>query len=100
VTHHERETPFYEVTLEFLEKKTTCTCNMFEFVGILCMYILHVFLKKYLVGIPQRFALKRWTINEKSRIIHDISNDEIEVEIQNSSTLMKNNVKLEFDDVV
>jgi hypothetical protein len=34
VTHHGRESPFYEVTLEFLEKKVTCTCHMFEFVEI------------------------------------------------------------------
>jgi hypothetical protein len=100
VTHHGRETPFYEVALEFLEKKATCTCHMFEFVGILCRHILHVFLKKNLAGIPQHYVLERWSINAKSRIIHGISSDEIEVETQNSSTLMRNSLKLKFDDVV
>ena len=50
VTHHGRETPFDEVTLEFLEKKATCTCNMFEFVRILCMHILHVFFEEIFGG--------------------------------------------------
>jgi hypothetical protein len=101
VTHHERQSPFYEVALDVLEKKATCTCHMFEFVGILCRHILQVFLKKSLVDIlPQYYVLERWTINAKSRVIHGISSDEIQVETQNSSTLMKNSLKLQFDDVV
>jgi len=59
------------------------------------------FLKKSLVDIlPQHYVLERWTINAKSRIIHGISSDEIQVETQNSSTLMRNTLKLKFDDVV
>jgi len=101
VTHHERQSPFYEVALDVLEKKATCTCHMFEFVGILCRHILQVFLKKSLVDIlPQYYVLERWTINAKSRVIHGISSDEIQVETQNSSTLMRNSLKLQFDDVV
>jgi hypothetical protein len=101
VTHHERQSLFYEVALDVLGKKATCTCHMFEFVGILCRHILQVFLKKSLVDIlPQHFVLERWTINAKSRIIHGISSDEIQVETQYSSTLMRNSLKLQFDNVV
>ncbi|XP_059440184.1 protein FAR1-RELATED SEQUENCE 5-like [Corylus avellana] len=100
VAHHGRENPFYEVKLEIIEKKVTCTCRMFEFVGILCRHILQVLLKKSFEDIPQQYVLERWTINAKSRIIHDISSDEIEVGRQNSSILLKNSLKLEFDNVV
>jgi hypothetical protein len=97
VTHLGREDLFYEVALEILENKAACTCRMFEFVGILCRHILQVFVKKSFVDIPHHYVLERWTINAKSCIIHGISSDEIEVETQNSSTLMKNSLKLEFD---
>jgi hypothetical protein len=64
VTHHERQSPFYEVALEVLEKKATYTCHIFEFVGILCRHILQVFLKKSLVDIlPQHYVLEKETIN-------------------------------------
>ncbi|XP_062158783.1 protein FAR1-RELATED SEQUENCE 5-like [Alnus glutinosa] len=49
VTLHGRENPFYEVAFEALEKKATCTCHKFEFVGILCAHILQIFVKKSLV---------------------------------------------------
>jgi hypothetical protein len=77
VTLHGREIPFYEVAFEVLEKKATCTCHKFEFVGILCRHILQIFLKKSLVDtISQHYVLERWTINAKSRIIHGISSDD------------------------
>jgi hypothetical protein len=74
---------------------------MFEFVGILCRHILQVLLKKSLVDIlPQYYVLERWTINAKSHVIHGISSDEIQVETQKFFTLMRNSLKLQFDDVV
>jgi hypothetical protein len=53
--------------------------------------------KKSFMDIPHHYVLERWIINVKSRIIHGISSNEIEVETQNPSTLMKNSLKLEFD---
>jgi len=101
VTLHGRENPFYEVAFEALEKKATCTCHKFEFVGILCVHILQIFVKKSLVdSIPQHYVLERWTINAKSRIIHGISSGDIQVETQNSSTLMINSLMLQFYEVV
>jgi hypothetical protein len=101
VTLHGRESPFYEVSFEVLEKQATCTYHKFEFVGILCAHILQIFLKKSLVDtIPQHYVLERWTINAKSRIIHGISSDDIQVETQNSSTLMRNSLMLQFYEVV
>jgi hypothetical protein len=60
VTLHGRETPFYEVAFEVIEKKATCICHKFEFGGILCRHILQIFLKKSLVDtIPQHYVLER-----------------------------------------
>ncbi|XP_059455147.1 protein FAR1-RELATED SEQUENCE 5-like [Corylus avellana] len=101
VTLHGKETPFYEVAFEVLEKKATCTCHKFEFVGILCRHILQIFLKKSLVDtIPQHYVLERWTINAKSRIIHGISSDDNQVEKPNSFTLMRNSLMLQFYEVI
>jgi hypothetical protein len=58
VTHHERESPFYEVTLEILGKKVTCTCCMFEFVGILCRHILHIFFEEINSGHPLTLCIR------------------------------------------
>jgi hypothetical protein len=101
VTLHGRENPFYEVAFEALEKKATCTCHKFKFVGILCAHILQIFVKKSLVdSIPQHYVLERWTINAKSLIIHGISSGDIQVETQNFSTLMRNSLMLHFYEVV
>lgn len=101
VATYGRESPIYEVTLELFEKKATCTCHMFEFVGILCRHILQVFVKKYLVNIlPQHYVLERWTINAKSHVVHGISSDEIHVETQISSPLMRNSLMMQFYEIV
>ncbi|KAK0605126.1 hypothetical protein LWI29_023034 [Acer saccharum] len=46
VTTYGKETPLYHVTLEGDEGHATCTCHMWEFVGILYRHILCVFGKK------------------------------------------------------
>jgi hypothetical protein len=101
VALHGRESPFYEVAFEVLEKKATCTCHKFEFVGILCRHILQIFVRKSLVDtIPQHYVLGRWTINAKSLIILGISSDDNQAGKPNSSTLMRNNLMLQFYEVV
>ncbi|KAF5477373.1 hypothetical protein F2P56_004021 [Juglans regia] len=80
VTAHGKETPIYHVTLEGDEGHATCTCYMWEFMGILCRHILCVFGKKAKLNIlPQHYVLDRWTINAKSRPIPDIpcSDDQV-----------------------
>jgi hypothetical protein len=57
--------------------------------------------KKSLVDtIPQHYVLYRWTINANSRIIRGISKDDMKVETQNSSTLMRNSLMLKIYEVV
>jgi hypothetical protein len=90
VALHGREIPFYKVAFEILQKKTTCTCQKFEFVGILYRHIFKNFVKKSMMDtIPKYYVLKRWTINAKSRIIFGISTNDNQAGKPNSSTLMK-----------
>ncbi|XP_043705218.1 protein FAR1-RELATED SEQUENCE 5-like [Telopea speciosissima] len=39
----------------------TCSCKLFEFMGLLCKHILRVFHKTDLKEIPSQYLLKRWT---------------------------------------
>ena len=100
VVAHGKESSFYEVSLDIVETKDICTCHMFEFVGIICKHILVVFVKKYLVNFfTSHYILERWTINAKKCIVHEISGNIVQVEPQISSTLMRNNLMLQFLEV-
>lgn len=56
------------------EKKANCSCQMFEFSGILCRHILAVFRMANLLTLPSHYILKRWTRNAKSEVVLDESN--------------------------
>ncbi|KAF5745829.1 protein FAR1-RELATED SEQUENCE 5 [Tripterygium wilfordii] len=59
----------YHVKFTVLEMKATCTCQMFEFSGLLCRHILAVFRVTNVLTLPSHYILKRWTRNAKSSII-------------------------------
>ena len=100
VIAHGKESPFYEMSLDIVETKVICTCHMFEFVRIICRHIFAVFVKKSLVHFfPSHYILEKWTINAKKRIVHEISGDVVQVELQISSTLMRNSLMLQFLEV-
>ncbi|KAG5566607.1 hypothetical protein RHGRI_002237 [Rhododendron griersonianum] len=85
----------YEVVFDGVEKKATCSCHMFEFVGIVCRHILTVFVKKNVVDcLPQRYVLQRWTMNAMRHGAHEIQGPQI------SPTLMRNSLMIEFLKVV
>ncbi|KAF7152554.1 hypothetical protein RHSIM_Rhsim01G0209600 [Rhododendron simsii] len=87
--------PMYEVVFDGVEKKATCSCHMFEFVGIVCRHILTVFVKKNVVDcLPQRYVLQRWTMNAMRHGAHEIQGPQI------SPTLMRNSLMIEFLKVV
>ncbi|XP_077230108.1 protein FAR1-RELATED SEQUENCE 5-like [Tasmannia lanceolata] len=44
---------------------TTCECAMFEMEGILCQHILRIFDHKQLRKIPERYMLRRWSIEAR-----------------------------------
>ncbi|PIA56956.1 hypothetical protein AQUCO_00700960v1 [Aquilegia coerulea] len=59
----------YFVKLNVLEMKATCTCQMFEFSGLLCRHILTVFRVTNVLTLPSSYILKRWTRNAKSGVV-------------------------------
>ncbi|KAL7237205.1 hypothetical protein ACSBR1_020301 [Camellia fascicularis] len=59
----------YYVKFNVLEMRATCSCQMFEFSGLLCRHILAIFRVTNLLTLPSHYILKRWTRNAKSTII-------------------------------
>lgn len=61
----------YTVTLNQSELRANCTCQMFEFSGILCRHILTVFTVSNVFTIPSHYILKRWTMEAKNSNVLD-----------------------------
>ncbi|KAM7475236.1 hypothetical protein LguiB_022479 [Lonicera macranthoides] len=57
------------VKFNVLEMRATCSCQMFEFSGILCRHVLAVFRVTNVLTLPSHYILKRWTRNAKSSVI-------------------------------
>ncbi|XP_028080761.1 protein FAR1-RELATED SEQUENCE 5-like [Camellia sinensis] len=92
-----KEKQIYEVEFDGVEKKATCSCHMFEFVGILCRHILTVFVKKSLVDyLPKQYVLRRWTINVKDHAAHENLKDVVQEGKQISYAMMRNSLMIEF----
>ncbi|KAK3412868.1 hypothetical protein EUGRSUZ_I01547 [Eucalyptus grandis] len=58
----------YDVKFNVLEMRATCSCQMFEFSGLLCRHVLAVFRVTNVLTLPPHFILKRWTRNAKSSV--------------------------------
>lgn len=61
------------VTSDITGVKANCSCQMFEYSGILCRHILTVFTVTNVLTLPPHFILKRWTRNVK----YSVGADEI-----------------------
>lgn len=59
----------YYVRFNVRATKASCSCQMFEFSGLLCAHILTVFRVTNVLSLPSRYVLKRWTRNAKSGIV-------------------------------
>uniref|UniRef100_A0A2P2L1N8 Protein FAR1-RELATED SEQUENCE n=1 Tax=Rhizophora mucronata TaxID=61149 RepID=A0A2P2L1N8_RHIMU len=66
VAKYEQDDKAYIVTLDFSEMKSSCSCQMFEYCGILCRHILTVFTVTNVLTLPSDYILKRWTRNAKN----------------------------------
>lgn len=61
----------HSVKFNVFEKKASCSCQMFEFSGIICRHILAVFKVTNVLTLPSHYILKRWTRNAKSGVLLD-----------------------------
>lgn len=68
VAKYEHDHKAYMVTLNMSEMKANCSCQMFEYSGILCRHVLTVFTVTNVLTLPSHYILKRWTKNAKSGI--------------------------------
>ncbi|KAJ0085960.1 hypothetical protein Patl1_09324 [Pistacia atlantica] len=84
------------VRFNVFEKKASCSCQMFEFSGIICRHILAVFRVTNVLTLPSHYILKRWTRNAKSGVV--LLNDHIlgmPGNAQESSAARHDNLRLE-----
>ncbi|KAK6245971.1 hypothetical protein QUC31_000755, partial [Theobroma cacao] len=65
-------------------KKASCSCQMFEFSGIICKHVLAVFRVTNVLTLPSHYILKRWTRNAKSGAAVDGCTVELPSNIQES----------------
>ncbi|KAG9144558.1 hypothetical protein Leryth_010774 [Lithospermum erythrorhizon] len=60
------------VRFNVLEMKVSCSCQMFEFSGLLCRHVLAVFRVTNILTLPFYYILKRWSKNAKSAVILEL----------------------------
>ncbi|KAF8406756.1 hypothetical protein HHK36_008848 [Tetracentron sinense] len=83
------------VRFSVFEMKASCSCQMFEFSGIICRHILAVFRVTNVLTLPSHYVLKRWTRNAKSGIVLDDRALELPSNSRDSSTVRYNNLRQE-----
>ncbi|CAL0303615.1 unnamed protein product [Lupinus luteus] len=66
VAKYEHDHEAFMVTLDISEMQAKCSCQMFEYSGILCRHILTVYTVTNVLTLPSHYILKRWTRNAKS----------------------------------
>lgn len=65
VAKFEDDQKSYIVSLNVNELRANCSCQMFEYSGILCRHILTVFTVTNVLTLPPHYIMKRWTKNAK-----------------------------------
>lgn len=61
------------INLDTMDAK--CSCQLFEFLGILCRHILGIFQAKNIVDILNKYILQRWTNDANKRLGFNISDN-------------------------
>ncbi|KAF5727098.1 hypothetical protein HS088_TW22G00785 [Tripterygium wilfordii] len=85
----------HSVSFKAKEMTATCSCQMFEYVGIICRHILAVFRAKNVLTLPSQYVLKRWTRNAKSGAVLDEHASELQNNSRESVTVRYNNLRQE-----
>ena len=81
----------------------SCTCKMFEFIGILCCHSLKVYESKCVRFVPEQYIMKRWTREARSGTVCDVGGNDIQVNPKQEITwrhrhLLQKMVKLAVGD--
>lgn len=85
----------YFVRFNVHEMKAFCSCQRFEFSGLLCSHILTVFRVTNVLTLPPHYILKRWTRNAKSGVILEERASDLLNKSQESLTVRYNNLRHE-----
>ncbi|GKU96128.1 hypothetical protein SLEP1_g9398 [Rubroshorea leprosula] len=85
----------HSVNFNSSEVKAGCSCQMFEYSGIICRHILAVFRAKNVLTLPPQYVLKRWTRNAKSGAVLEEHASEMPNNSQDSLTIRYNNLRQE-----
>ncbi|GLT87201.1 hypothetical protein SLE2022_052980 [Rubroshorea leprosula] len=85
----------HSVNFNSSEVKAGCSCQMFEYSGIICRHILAVFRAKNVLTLPPQYVLKRWTRNAKSGAVLEEHASEMPNNSQDSLTTRYNNLRQE-----
>ncbi|KAK4348029.1 hypothetical protein RND71_034368 [Anisodus tanguticus] len=85
----------YLIHYNVREIKASCSCQMFEFSGLLCRHILTVFRVTNILTLPQCYVLKRWTRNAKSGVMLEEQTSNLSNSCQESCTVRYNNLHRE-----
>ncbi|XP_004491653.1 protein FAR1-RELATED SEQUENCE 9 isoform X2 [Cicer arietinum] len=83
------------VTFNSFEMKASCSCQLFEYSGIICRHILAVFRAKNVLTLPSHYVLKRWTRNAKTGVLLDEHSSELPSSSRESTTMRYNNLRQE-----
>lgn len=83
------------VTFNSFEMKASCSCQMFEYSGIICRHVLAVFRAKNVLTLPSQYVLKRWTRNAKTGVLLDGHASELPSSTRESVTVRYNNLRQE-----
>ncbi|XP_043698176.1 protein FAR1-RELATED SEQUENCE 5-like isoform X2 [Telopea speciosissima] len=63
--YNEKDKNMHLVTFNTVDNGISCSCQMFEFEGMLCRHVLKVFQMVNVFEIPPRYILKRWTMSAR-----------------------------------
>ena len=61
----------HKVTFNCEDQSVECSCQLFQFVGILCCHAIRVLNHWNIIVIPPKYILKRWTKNARSGCVLD-----------------------------
>lgn len=75
--------------------KANCSCQLFEYSGIICRHILSVFRAKNVLTLPSQYILTRWTRNAKSGEPVSVSAPELPTDAQDPIIARCNNLRQE-----